>query len=554
MSVFDVKDDWVEYALSMADDAERGGRDLSLVSARLEALTLEASMDERLRSIIRRQQTSSEEGLPGMARSLFGEFAHWILEFMVAASYMRQERSLSEEELSVAVARWFSRYGMELSEAERTSLTNSFLVKSLLNDAKPFMVMRTAGAQVSLVEAPLLVCVEHGRYRVTDETENYLYHLDSTIDSFASGYSLMAARMGRELDSRSYGKSSHTVMEMIAAVGHIRRLMATLVDETGRIGPDEQSERFEAIKRNIDAIRASDTVEHRYREEVARIWESWSAEEAMDRIREMRGDRLSHLRSLHEGLRILDAAKTWMYDEYATLSERCEEVTRHYLRSSIVTTLFSLDDLMDKVAHTDLSDVGWLDTLLLPATCIQAGVAYEMPPMVTLDTMFKQIAEEEERVSPDLNALLEADEQEDVEDEIKADELAKAFGAWLSRGGGSVEEWIASRSPEELYSDMQSFDLARLLSSLLMLEVEDVHGATSLSHDGAFEHDSKPGRGRIASFADATWLHETLSPALASLRVCATKTGEVVEYLGSSESADVVGTLEDIRFEVTVNE
>lgn len=537
MSVPSVKDDWVEYALSMADDAGKGGRDLTLVATRLEGLSLEAAVADRLRLIVQRQQTFGEDDVSRASRALFGELAHWLLEFMVAASYVRQERGLLEEELSFAVGRWFSRLGTELYEVERATLTNSILVKSLLNDAKPFVVARTSDEGVVLVEAPLLVRVEHGRYRVTDETENYLYHLDSTIDSFASDYTLVAARMGRELDSRSYDKSSHTVMEMVATVGHVRLLMSALVDETGRLGPDEQSERYEAIRRSVEEIRRGDEIERRYQEEVNRIWEGWSADDAMDHMRQTKGDRLADLRSLGEGLRLLSAAKSWMYDEYATLSERCEEVTRHYLRSSIVTTLFSLDDLMDEVAHADLCDVDWLDVLLLPATCMRANIDYPMPPMATLDDLYVQTREAEELTTVDLDALMEGDEDAENPDDTRSVALARDFATWLAQGGDSLEEWVATRSPEDLFADMESYGLARLVSSLL-------------TDDG---RSAPTGQGRLSSFADASWLEEILPPAQRGLRVVAYKTGDEVEYLGSGDGLDVHGTLEDLRFEVVAH-
>lgn len=534
MSVPSVKDDWVEYALSMADDAGRGGRDLTLVATRLEGLSLEAAVADRLRLVVQRQQTFGEDDVSRASRALFGELAHWLLEFMVAASYVRQERGLLEEELSFAVGRWFSRLGTELSESERATLTNSILVKSLLNDARPFVVARTADEGVVLVEAPLLVRVEHGRYRVTDETENYLYHLDSTIDSFASDYTLVAARMGRELDSRSYDKSSHTVMEMVATVGHVRLLMSALVDETGRLGPDEQSERYEAIRRSVEEIRRGDEIERRYQEEVNRIWEGWSADDAMDHMRQTKGDRLADLRSLGEGLRLLSAAKSWMYDEYATLSERCEEVTRYYLRSSIVTTLFSLDDLMDEVAHANLRDVDWLDALLLPATCMRANIGYPMPPMVTIDDLYVQTREAEELPAVDLDALMEGDEDAENPDDTRSVALARVFATWLAQGGDSLEEWVATRSPEDLFADMESYGLARLVSSLL-------------TDDG---RSAPTGQSRLSSFADASWLEEVLPTAQRGLRVVACKTGDEVEYLGSGDGLDVYGTLEDLRFEV----
>ena len=549
MSVFDARDDWIEYALSMADDANSGGRDLTLVATRLEGMALESSVAERLRAIVQRQGTVGEDEVSRASRALFGELAHWLLEFMVAASYVRQERGLLEEELSFAVARWFSRLGTELSDSERTALTNAILVKSLLNDARPYVAARTTAHGVALVEAPLLVRVEHGRYRVTDEAENYLYHLDSTIDSFASDYTLVAARMGRELDSRSYRKSSHTVMEMVATVGHVRLLMSALVNETGRLGPDEQSERYEAIRRSVEEIRRGDEVERRYQEEVNRIWEGWSAGEDMDLIRETKGDRLADLRSLSEGLRVLAVAKSWMYDEYATLSERCEEVTRHYLRSSIVTTLFSLDDLIDEVARTDLDDVGWLDALLLPATCMRADVAFAMPSMVTLDDMFQQVRDEEDVPAIDLDALLEGDDEQEVPDDTRTVELARDFACWLAREGGSLEDWIARRSPEELFGDMASFDLARLVSSLLVGALSSPSAA-----DGATDVPAAPvGQGRLSSFADASWLDEALPEGMGGLRVTARKTGAEAAYLGSDCGADVYGTLEDLWFEVTVD-
>lgn len=538
MSMPKTTDDWVEYALSMADDAGRGGRDLTLVATRLEGLSLEAAVADRLRAVVQRQRTFGEDDVSRASRALFGELAHWLLEFMVAASYVRQERGLLEEELSFAVGRWFSRLGIELLEDERAALTNSILVKSLLNDARPFVVARTSGEGVALVEAPLLVRVEHGRYRVTDEAENYLYHLDSTIDSFASDYTLVAARMGRELDSRSYDKSSHTVMEMVATVGHVRLLMSALVDETGRLGPDEQTERYEAIRRSVEEIRRGDEVERRYQEEVSRIWEGWSADDAMDRMRQTKGDRLAHLRSLGEGLRVLSAAKSWMYDEYATLSERCEEVTRHYLRSSIVTTLFSLDDLMDEVAHANLRDVDWLDALLLPATRTQAGIGYSMPPMVTLDDMYVQARDTEDLPALDLDALMEGDEDAENPDDTRLVVLAREFAAWLARGGGSLEEWIAARGPEDLCADMESYGLARLVSSFLV----------------GSDRDAAKGQGRLTSFADASWLEEVLPPAQKDLRVVARKTGGEVAYLGSRDGLDVCGTLEDLRFEVMADE
>lgn len=555
MSAFDTQDDWIEYALSMADDAGKGGRDLTLVATRLDGLSLEASVADRLRTVVQRQEEVGEDDVSRASRALFGELAHWLLEFMVAASYVRQERGLLEEELSFAIKRWFSRLGTELSESECAALTNSILVKSLLNDAKPFVVARTSARGISLVEAPLLVRVEHGRYRVTDEAENYLYHLDSTIDSFASDYTLVAARMGRELDSRSYGKSSHTVMEMVATVGHVRLLMSALVDETGRLGPDVQSERYEVIRRSVEEIRRGDEVERRYQEEVNRIWEGWSSGEEMDLIRETKGDRLADLRSLGEGLRVLSAAKSWMYDEYATLSERCEEVTRHYLRSSIVTTLFSLDDLMDEVAHANLRDVGWLDALLLPATRMQPDIGFSMPSMVTLDDMFERVSSDETRPAVDLEALLEGDEELEVPDDTRALDLARDFAQWLASGGGTLEDLIALRSPEQLYVDMESYDLARLVSSLLvgMSSNQATTSVTDGGRDGREEQVESTGQARLSSFADASWLREVLPAGADGLQVAVRKTGAEAAYLGSADGADVVGTLEDVRFEVTVD-
>ena len=200
--------EWIDYALSMADSANASGRDFTLVANRLEGLSLVTEVEERLHRIALRNSNMSDVEAARATRGLFGELTRWLLEFMIAASYVRREQGLTEAELSFAVGRWFSRLGEALSDSSRTSITYAILVKALLNDARPFMVACTTSEGVSMVEAPLLIRVEHGRYYVTDETENYLYHFDSTIDEFATGYSLIATRMGRELDSRSYGKSS----------------------------------------------------------------------------------------------------------------------------------------------------------------------------------------------------------------------------------------------------------------------------------------------------------------------------------------------------------
>lgn len=536
------RDEWMDYALAMADGADRDGRELTLVASRLEGLSLDAGVESHLRRIVLRHGSVDEEQLARASRTLFAELAHWLLEFMVAASYVRQERGLRAEELAFAVERWFSRLGSQLTEDAVTGITRAILVKSLLNEARPFMVTRTGRTGIALVEAPLLVRVEHGMYRVTDEAENYLYHLDSTIDSFASEYSLVAARMGRELESRNYEKSSGTVMSLVATVGHVRLLMGKLVEEAGRVGPDEQAERYDTIRRSVDEIRRADDIERSYREEVARIWEGWSSENGMDRVRELHGEGLASLRSLNEGLRVLAAAKSWMYDEYATLSERCETAVRHYLRSGIVTTLFSLDDLVEEVARTDLGDASWLDELLLPATRPQAHVGFPSPAMITLDGMVRDTVEQQGHSAPDLETLLEGDEVTETPREAVALGLARDFASWLAGGGGSVSDWVAEREPKALYDDMAAYDLARLVSSLLSVGDAPNPPASPSSQDATAQE--------LTCFSDTSWLTVFGPSSLGHATVRATKAADEVGYVGNDGAREIHGTLDEVLFEV----
>lgn len=552
-----VTDEWIEYAFAMADDASVGARggDLALVATRLEGLSLDGEVERQLRRVVRRSATIDEQATGRAVHDLYGELARWLMEFMVASGYVRRERGLSEDEVSAAIGRWFSRLGIELADAERARLAEGIIVKSMLNGARPYLLARTSPEGVAMVEAPLLVRMEHGRFVVTDEAENYLYHLDSTIDSFASDYSLVAARMSRELDSRSFGKSSHTVREMVAKVGHVRVLMEALVRDAGRLGPDEQDERFASIRRGVEGIRANDDVERRYRDEVSRIWESWTGEGAMDRMRETRGDRLADLRALDEGLRMLLAVKSWMYDEYVTLAERCEEAMRHYLRSSIITQLFSLDDLADEVAHADVRDLEWLDLLLLPATRPCARVPLSMPAMATLDGMVRATAVEEGPSLPDYDAMLEGDNDADsaAADASAALALSRDFSAWLVRGGGTLSDWLEQRDPDLTYADMATFDLVRLVSSLLGADKTAGAGPATGAAAGRATVANKRAtpQGHVASFADGSWLPAALPQDASGLCVRAAKTGDEARYLGSYGGVDIHGTMDDVRFEVT---
>ncbi len=537
--------DWLNYALSMADNATAGGREFTLVASRLEALPLVGEVDNRLRRIASQSGNASEADAARAARGLYSELARWLLEFMIAASYVRREQGLTEDELAIAVGRWFSRLGEELTEAGRKSIARSILVKSLLNDARPFMVASMTDAGIAMVEAPLLVRVAHGRYYVTDEAENYLYHIDSTIDEFASDYSLIAARMGRELDSKSYGKSSRTVKEMIARVGHVRRQMDALVEDTGHLGPDEQWERYELIRGSVETIREHREVVQRYHEEVARIWENWANYDAVEHARETRGDQLASLRSLEEGLRVLTAVESWMYDEYAGLSDRCAQVTRHYLRSSVVTTLFSLDDLMSNVAHAGPADLDWLDLLLLPVTCPTVDIDFAIPPMASLDDMVRSPRAEAEAPTLDLEAMLDnMDADVDEHENEQALELARRFARWLNAGGGDLDAWLAQQTPEQVYDAMASHDLTRLIASFLC---EPTSGEERAGHGKEVAGDAAP----ITSFADPSWVSNVLGGRGNGVRVVAEPLDGSVAYEGSQAQDAVRGILDNIRFEVT---
>ena len=536
--------EWLDYAVSMADEAGRAGHALSLVATRLEGLLIDTDIESRLRSLVEGGTGVAGQDLPRATRALYAELAHWILEFMVAASYVRQDPGLTVEEISVACGRWFERLGQVLSERERAKVTLAILVKSLLNDARPFMVCRTTTAGVSLVEAPLLIRVEHGLYHVTDEAENYLYHLDSTIDAFAADYSLVAARMGRELDARSYDKSSRTVKDMIAKVGHVRRQMTTFVEEVGHLTHDEQQERFEQIRTAVDAVRQNRDQVSRYQQEVARIWRSWSGADVLDLMRERQGERIHDLRSLEEGLRVLAAVESWMIDEYARLADRIEEVERHYLRSSIVTTLFSPTDLIEETAHADVGSLDWLDALLLPATRPRPQVAFAIPALVTLDDMVRNPTPEDDDASKvDLEDLIAGDEDaRRSEEDAAALELARRFAAWLVGGAGTISEWLAGQDPTDIYQDMATHDLTRLVSSLLgdakrVRRQEARHG--SISDDAV-----------LASFADTSWLARMLPKYADGIEVIAHTTQDETSYLGTNGTVDVHGLIDDVRFEV----
>lgn len=535
--------EWLDYALSMADGASRGGHDFMLVSNRLEGLSLDAEVEDRLRRIAAASPLLPDEDAPRATRGLYGELTRWLLEFMVAASYVRKEQGLAEDELSFAVGKWFSRLGEDLAVASRRRIAMSILVKGFLNEARPFLVACTTPEGIRMVEAPLLVRVEHGRYFVTDEAENYLYHFDSTIDEFASDYSLIAARMGRELDAKSYDKSSRTVKDMIARVGHVRRQMNTLVEETGHLGPDEQWERYEAIKQSVDAIRGHREVVQRYHEEVARIWESWSNQDAMDFARETRGDRLSDLRSLEEGLRVLSAVESWMYDEYGGLSDRCAEVTQHYLRSSIVASLFSLDDLVEEVARANLRGLDWLDGLLLPATKPEPRVHFVIPPLVTLDEMMRPPKVQTEATSLDYESLGDVVEDEaGVREDRTVRDLAHRFGSWIEAGGGSLADWFACQSADKTFADMHAHDLTRLIASLLVADEDAVSGNVATRDEAPLE-----------SFAHAGWIRQVLSHAADDLRVVVDKGDGVTSYEGVGEQTVVRGVVDDVRIEVARN-
>jgi hypothetical protein len=488
----------------------------------------------------------SEADGPRATRALFAELAHWLLEFMVAATYVRQDPGLDVEEIGVACGRWFSRLGIELSEHDRAKTTMAILVKSLLNDANPFMVCRTDARGVTLVEAPLLIRVEHGKYLVTDEAENYLYHLDSTIDAFAADYSLVAARMGRELDARSYDKSSRTVKDMIAKVGHVRRMMASLVDEVGHMRPTEQRERQDQIKEAVDAVRGQREVVARYQEEVERIWRSWSGADMLDLMQERSSERLSDLRSLEEGLRVLTAVQSWMVDEYVTLGTRIEEVQRHYLRSSIVTTLFTPDDLLEEVARTDVDNLDWLDALLLPATRPCPKVDFQIPPLVTIDGLVRSPQEAPE-VTPevDLAQMIEGDEARQSREDGSALALAARFGAWLVSGAGTVADWIGEQSPEDIFSDMATHDLTRLVSSLL--------GGASVTREAKSHEASAIDDAVLAGFGDASWLARMLPEDVESIEVTVACIEGEADYLGTDGVTDVHGLIDNVRFEVSVS-
>lgn len=536
--------EWMDYALSMADSANASGRDFTLVASRLEGLSLVSEVEEHLRRIALRNSNMTDAEAARATRGLFGELARWLLEFMIAASYVRREQGFTEEELSLAVGRWFSRLGEILTDANRKGVTFAILVKALLNDARPFMVACTTSEGVRMVEAPLLVRVEHGRYYVTDETENYLYHFDSTIDEFATGYSLIATRMGRELDSRSYDKSSRTVNEMISRVGHVRRQMNTLVEDTGHLDSDEQWERYESIRRSVDAIREHRETVRRYYAEVIRIRENWSNYDVMDQMRETRGNRLFDLRSLEEGLRILAAVESWMYDEYASLSDRCAEVTRHYLHSSIVSTLFSLDDLMDEVIRTNVCDLEWLDTLLLPVTCPNIAVGYRMPPLVTIDEMMRSTKVVEEAPSIDYESLAyDTEEETRTSEDQAAMELAQRFASWLYSGGGSLLDWIEAQSAEDVFTDMKAHDLTRLVGSFLV--EENVDGAPQ-SIIASAASEVAP----VTSFADPSWVNEVL-PHSKKTHVQASVLEDSVPYEGAKDGTAIHGILDNVRFEVS---
>jgi len=539
--------EWLDYALSMADEAGRGSHSLSLVATRLEGLPIDADVEGRLRTLASQATQASEADLPRATRALYAELAHWLLEFMVAASYVRQDPGLTVEEIAVACGRWFERLGQALSERERTACALAILVKSLLNDARPYLVCRTTGGGVTLEEAPLLIRVEHGLYHVTDEAENYLYHLDSTIDAFAADYSLVAARMGRELDARSYDKSSRTVKDMIAKVGHVRRQMATFVEEVAHLTHDEQQERFEQIRASVDAVRQNREAVGRYQDEVARIWRSWTGADALDLVRERQGERLRDLRSLEEGLRVLTAVQSWMIDEHARLADRIEEVERHYLRSSIVTTLFSPADLIEEVAREDVYALDWLDALLLPATRPRIRVDFQIPPLVTLDDMPRTPAPEEaESPKVDLEDLIAGDEDaERSREDASALELASRFAAWLASGAGMISEWLGEQDPEDIHADMANHDLTRLVSSLLG-DTKSVRrqegGRASVADDAT-----------LAGFADVSWLSRALPEEAEGIEVTAHLTGEETPYLGTDGMTDVHGLIDDVRFEVSVH-
>ena len=537
--------EWIDYALSMADSANASGRDFTLVANRLEGLSLVTEVEERLHRIALRNSNMSDVEAARATRGLFGELTRWLLEFMIAASYVRREQGLTEAELSFAVGRWFSRLGEALSDSSRTSITYAILVKALLNDARPFMVACTTSEGVSMVEAPLLIRVEHGRYYVTDETENYLYHFDSIIDEFATGYSLIATRMGRELDSRSYGKSSRTVNEMISRVGHVRRQMNALVEDTGHLDSDEQWERYESIRRSVDAIREHREAVQRYRQEVTWIREGWSNYDVMDRMRETRGERLSDLRSLEEGLRVLAAVESWMYDEYAGLSDRCAEVTRHYLHSNIVTTLFSLDDLIDEVVRTDICDLEWLDALLLPVTSPNPAIDFEMPPLVLIDEMTRSTRSIEEAPSVDYESLADDRDEEAIASEDQSVmELAQRFASWLRSGGGSLADWIAHQSSEDVFADMKTHDLTRLVGSFL---IGGAVGRTTLLTSMQASHETAP----VSSFADSSWINEVLPHGREKTYIHVSVLDDTVAYEGAKDGAAIRGMLDNVQFEVS---
>lgn len=539
------QNEWIDYALSMADSASASGRDFTLVASRLEGLSLVAEVEHRLHRIAIRNSSMSDMEAARTTRGLFGELARWLLEFMIAASYVRREQGLSEGELSFAVARWFSRLGETLSDSSRASITFAILVKALLNDARPFMVACTTNEGVRMVEAPLLIRVEHGRYYVTDETENYLYHFDSTIDEFATGYSLIATRMGRELDSKSYDKSSRTVNEMIARVGHVRRQMNALVEDTGHLDSDEQWERYESIRRSVDTIREHREAVQRYHQEVTRIRESWSNYDVMDRMRETRGQRLSELRSLEEGLRVLAAVESWMYDEYAGLSDRCAEVTRHYLHSNIVATLFSLDDLIDEAVRTNICDLEWLDTLLLPVTSPNYAIDFEMPPLVLIDEMTRSTRSIEEAPSLDYESLADDRDDETIATEDQSVmELAQRFSSWLRSGGGSLADWIARQSPDDVFADMKTHDLTRLVGSFL---TEDHMDGADCATTKTVPREVAP----VTSFADSSWVYEVLPQNSAKMRIKVGVLEDSVSYEGAKDVAAIRGVLDNVRFEVS---
>ena len=540
------QNEWFDYALSMADEAGRGGRALTLVATRLEGLILDAEVEARLRTLVTAAGEVGEADVPRATRALFAALAHWLLEFMVAATYVRQDPGLDVEEIGVACGRWFSRLGTELSERDRQKTTMAILVKSLLNDANPFMVCRTDARGVTLVEAPLLIRVEHGKYLVTDEAENYLYHLDSTIDAFAADYSLVAARMGRELDARSYDKSSRTVKDMIAKVGHVRRMMAALVDEVGHMAPSEQQERQDQIRDAVEAVRGNREVVARYQEEVARIWRSWSGADMLEIMHERQGERLSDLRSLDEGLRVLAAVQSWMVDEYVSLGTRIEEVQRHYLRSSIVTTLFSPDDLLEEVARADVDNLDWLDALLLPATRPSPRVDFQIPALVTIDDMVRSPQDAPEPAGEvDLEQMIEGDEAARSREDASALALAERFGAWLVAGAGTVADWIGCQSPEDIFSDMATHDLTRLISSLL--------GGASVTRDHGSGEASVIDDAVLAGFGDATWLARTLPEDVEAIEVSVAGMEGEADYLGTDGTTDVHGLIDNVRFEVSVS-